>query len=531
MVWISAVVYLVFIACASYFLSRGHTRGSEGFFLAGRSLTGTFIAGSLLLTNISAEQIVGLAGSAYAFNFSSMAWEVTAVITIMSAALFLLPKFLARGFTTLPEYLGQRFGRPVQVASVILFLLGYGLVTIPSVLYSGTIAVLETFSADFATLLTGQTGFIVSMIVIALIGTAYTVAGGLRAVAVSDTLNGLGLVLFGFLIPILALQQVGDGSMFAGWQVLVANHPEKLNAIGSNTDPTPFITLFTGMLFANLAYWGTNQYVIQRTLAAKNLAAGQMGMLSAGFFKLLIPFFVMVPGVVAFHLYGPGLGSMDQAYPRLVGDILPPYLTGLFLAVLLGTVFSSFNSLLQSAATMITYDVYVPMQARPVNDAERVRVGRWACLAITVMGLLVAPSLQLAPEGLWQLIRKFTGFYNIPLISIVLAALFIPRASGKTAFGVILWHIPIYAVITFVVDTGIHFIHWYGILFVLEMAALATFRNTADVAKATANPTPAHTQVDIDLTPWRYRWVAVGLLCAGIICLYIILSPLGVAEL
>jgi SSS family solute:Na+ symporter len=277
------------------------------------------------------------------------------------------------------------------------------------------------------------------------------------------------------------------------------------------------------MLFANLAYWGTNQYVIQRTLAARSLAAGQKGVLLAGFFKLLIPFFIMLPGVIAFHLYGDALPSMDHAYPMLVKDVLPSFLAGIFLAVLLGTVFSSFNSLLQSAATLVTYDIFIPFANRELTDQEKIRIGRYACIAITAAGLCVAPALQLAPEGLWQLIRKFTGFYNIPIIAIVLAALFMPRANSRAALATILFHVPAYGIVTFWWDSGIHFIHWYAILFFIEMAILTLTPGS----RAAIAPSDAPT---VDLTPWKYRWWAVATLLLVIVALYVTLSPLGVVP-
>ena len=199
MVWLSCAGFMALVAYVSYRLTRGTVSSSTGFFLAGRSLTGTFIAGSLLLTNISAEQIIGLAGSAYAFNLSSMAWEVVAVVAIMIMALVFLPRYLAHGFTTLPQFLGEHFSPAIRFATVGLFLLGYGLVTIPSVLYSGTIAVLEMFFGEFAS----PWAFATILIVIAMIGMTYSVAGGLKAIAISDTLNGIGLVFFGFLIPLV----------------------------------------------------------------------------------------------------------------------------------------------------------------------------------------------------------------------------------------------------------------------------------------------------------------------------------------
>ena len=165
----------------------------------------------------------------------------------------------------------------------------------------------------------------------------------------------------------------------------------------------------------------------------------------------------------------------------------------------------------------------MPWRGEAISERSKVNVGRWACVVVSITGLIVAPSLQLAPEGLWQLIRKFSGFYNIPLIAIVLAALFLPRANSRTAFGVVLFHIPVYTVITFFWDTGIHFIHWYGILFVLEFGALALF--------ASANPhVSPQLESPVDLTPWRHRWWVVGFLALCIVALYFLLSPIGIAA-
>ncbi len=515
----SMLFFMVLVATISYWYTRGTIDSADGFFLAGRSLGGTFIAGSLLLTNISAEQLIGLAGSAYAFNLSSMAWEVTAVVAIMISALILLPRYLASGMRTLPEFLGARFSSNIRTTISIIFLLAYGLITIPSVLYSGSVALLQIFFEDVDRV----SSFVFTVVAVAVIGTVYANLGGLRAVAISDTINGIGLLFFGFLIPVLALRSIGEGSVTEGWILLTNVYPEKLNAIGSEADPTPFLTIFTGMLFANLSYWGTNQYVIQRTLAAKSLAAGQKGVLVAGFFKLLIPFFVMVPGITAFHIYGDSLGTMDAAYPALVKEVLPNYLIGLFLAVLLGTVFSSFNSLLQSSATIVSLDLYKPGKASHVTDRDRIKVGQYTGLALMLLGICIAPLLLDAPEGLWQVIRKFSGFYNIPVVAIVIAAIFLKGASTKGVWSVLLFHLPAYTVITFIWDSGIHFVHWYGILFLIEISLLLIMRDHTQ-------RTTVSRSTEVDLTPWRGRWPTVLALCFGILILYVLLSPLGIAR-
>jgi len=515
----SCTACLALVAWISWRLTRGRIHSKDSFFLAGRSLTAPVIAGSLLLTNISTEQLVGLAGSAYAFNMSSMAWEVTAGLACIVMALFLLPRYLRGGFSTLPQFLESRFDARVRRASALLFVLGYMLITLPSVLYSGSIAILALTDLSAVTGLDHATALLVTMLLVALIGGGFAITGGLRAIAISDTLFGVGLLVMGMLVPVLGLQLLGEGSVMAGLDRLTAHHTEKLNAIGHSTDPTPFATLFTGMLLANLFYWGTNQYVIQRALGATSLAEGQKGVLISGFFKILVPFMVMIPGVIAFHLDGPHLPTMDTAYPTLARAVLPVALQGVFLAVVLGVVVSSFNSLVNSAATLIAVDL---SGTRP--DTEKVRAARWYSLVIVVIAFGIAMQLTNAPDGLWQLIRKFTGFYNIPIITLVLAAIFVPRVNPLAALIVMGVHIIVYGLVTFVFETGIHFIHWYAMLFVFELLILVAIPRVGP--RRTPRPAPA----PVDLTPWRHRHLAAALLILAMLATYTLFSPLGVAT-
>lgn len=524
----SCIGFMLLVAWVSYVKTRGQADTQAGYFLAGRGLTGVFIAGSLLLTNLSAEQLIGLNGSAYAFNLSSMAWEVTAVFAIVIMATVLLPRYLRGGFTTLPEFLGRRFDSRVRRLSVLLFILGYGLVTIPSVLYAGSVAVLQLFDLGALLGIDDASALLVTILLIGTVGGLYAVAGGLRAVAVSDTLNGAGLLVVGVLVPVLGLVKLGDGSFAAGLAKLTGEHVHKLNAIGSATDPTPFATLFTGMILANLFYWGTNQYVIQRTLGARSLAEGQKGVLLSGFFKLLIPFFMMIPGVIAFHLYGEDLASMDRAYPRLVADVLPAALGGFFLAVLLGAVFSSFNSLLNSAATLVCVDIAAPLSNKPLSDRQMIRMARTASIVIALISFAIAPLLQYAPEGLWQVVRKFTGFYNVPIIAVVVAAFCMPRV---TSFGVIVamfFHLPVYAAVTFVWNTGLHFVHLYAILFAAELAIMWGV-GWARPAGRPPQDEPA-APAPVDMTPWRWTRPVCALLLLAVAGVYCLFSPWGLAR-
>jgi SSS family solute:Na+ symporter len=525
---LSCCFFMALVAWYSYRRTRGQTHSREGYFLAGHGLSGTFIAGSLLLTNLSAEQLIGLNGSAYAFNLSSMAWEVTAAVAIVVMALVLLPRYLTGGFTTLPEFLETRFDRRVRRATAILFLLGYGLVTIPSVLYSGSLAVLQLFDVPVLLGVERGTALIVTLWTIGLIGAAYAIFGGLKAVAVSDTLNGIGLLIVGILVPVLGLIRLGNGDFLSGLEVLTTAHTGKLDSIGSSSDPTPFGTLFTGMIFANLFYWGTNQYVIQRTLGAASLAEGQKGVLFSGFFKIAVPFLMMIPGVIAYHLYGGTLVTMDDAYPRLARDVLPTYLSGFFLAVLLGAVLSSFNSLLNSASTLFAVDLYQPLRPS-TSDEGLIRVARIVGTVLALFSFLIAPLLQYAPEGVWQLIRKFTGFYNIPIIAIVVMAVFTSRTSHRVpatgALTAIGFHLVAYTILTFVWNTGVHFIHLYAILFAIEIGIMAVFARYQGLEPIDTRPVRV-----VDMTPWRHARVVSFILLAAMVGVYVLFSPLGLAR-
>ena len=531
---LSCLFFMGLVAWISYRKTKGEVDTRDGYFLAGRGLGAVFIAGSLLLTNLSAEQLIGLNGSAYGFNLSSMAWEVTAAFATICMAFIFLPRYLAGAFSTLPEFLNDRFDDDVRRLTVILFMLGYGLVTIPSVLYSGSIAVIQLFDVPALFNLSYGTALAVTIVVIGSIGAVYAVFGGLKAVAISDTLNGIGLLLIGVAVPVLGLSLLGEGSVGQGLHIIANTNTEKLNAIGSSSDPTPFATLFTGMIFANLFYWCTNQYVIQRTLAAKNLSEGQKGVLFSGFFKVMVPFIMMLPGVIAFHLYGAvgsetGLDSIDLAYPQLIRDVLPVYAMGFFLAVLLGAVFSSFNSLLNSAATLFCLDVYVPYKERqgqaPVNDTQVLKVAKRASIIIALFSFVVAPLLQFAPDGLWQIIRVFTGFYNIPVIAIVIVGLFAPQVPALGPKLVIGFHVLAYGLLKFVFDdlVTLHFIHLYAILFFIEVAIMLV----VGIRYPRAAVWTYSTSHKVDLQPWRFAGPCAVTLMSCVIGLYLLFSPIG----
>ena len=529
---ISCAFFIGIVAWYSYYKTKNTVSSSGGFFLGGRGLTGGFIAGALILTNLSAEQLIGLNGQGYQNNLSSMGWEVTAGFSVIILATILLPKYLGGAFTTLPEFINNRFDKQTRLLIVLLFMVGYGFITIPSVLYSGSLAVLQIFDIPNMFHITYEQSIWVIVWVIGIIGMLYAILGGLRAIAISDTLNGIGLLIVGILVPILGFIALGNGSLLEGMKTVATDHPEKLNAIGSNKDDVPFGSIFTGMIFANLFYWGTNQYVIQRTLGAKSLAEGQKGALFTGFLKILVPFLMMIPGVIAYHLYGSGLKNMDLAYPTLVKDVFPTFLDGFFLAVLLGAVFSSFNALLNSASTLFVYDIYKVLINNKATDRQMIRVSQWFGVILALATFFISPMLMNAPQGLWTIIRQFTGFFNIPIIAIVLVGIFAKKVPAIAPKIVIISHVIVYYLLiwglpmVFKYEMAINFIYIQGLLFEIEVLIMLIIgmTNPLDIPfKFSPNP-------KVDMTPWKYTIPVTVLLLGSIVFTFILFSPIGLAA-
>ncbi|WP_079710510.1 solute:sodium symporter family transporter [Paraliobacillus ryukyuensis] len=529
---LTCAFFMLLVAYISYRLTKGKLNSTREYFLAGRGLTGVFIAGSLILTNLSAEQLIGLNGQAFTNNMSGMAWEVTAGIAAIIMAIFLLPKFLGIGISTIPEFLSDRYDENVRRLTVVLFLLGYMCVTIPSMLYSGGVAVLQLFDVPNLLDITYTQSLWLVIWLVGIIGAIYAIFGGLRAVAVSDTINGIGLLIIGFLVPILGFISLGNGNMIEGMKQIALTDPEKLNAIGDSNDNVPFFSIFTGIIFANLFYWALNQYVIQRTLGAKNLKEGQKGALFTGFLKLLVPIFMMIPGIIAYHLYGDSISNGDLSYPTLISNLLPVSLMGFFLAVLLGAVLSSFNSLLNSVATLFVLDIYRPMFAPNASDQALIKISKLFGVFIALVSLVVAPFLMYAPNGLWNLIRQFTGFFNIPILVIVILGLMSKKMPAIGAKIVIIFHVFAYYYMVwgseqiFNVDLGINYIHVYGILLAIEVAFMLVMRKVKPTQSSNISMNTTSSQ---RLIPWKHTIPVSILLIACIVELYVVFSPVGLA--
>ena len=374
---------------------------------------------------------MGLNGSAYESGLSVMAWESLAAIAMVVTALFLLPRYLKGGLTTVPQFLANRFDTTTKTITSALFLTGYVVVLLPVILYSGSVAISGMFDIPAAFGVSNAQAIYLCVWGIGLIGSIYAVFGGLKAVAVSDTINAIGLLIGGLLIPVLGLMAIGDGSLMNGLSVLAAEHPEKLKSMGERTDPVPFYTIFTGMMLVQLFYWGTNQQIIQRALGAKNLEEGQKGLLLGSFIKILGPIIVVLPGIIAYHMF-PNLSAVDQAYPQLVSAVLPPALLGFFAAVIFGAILSSFNSVLNSSVTLFGIDIYKQHINPEADEATVVNKGKMFGVVLAIGAMVIAPFIANA-GSLFDYLQEINGIYSIPILTIIVVGYLTKRVPAIAA--------------------------------------------------------------------------------------------------
>lgn len=524
----------------SYYLTRKKdASSSEGYFLAGRGLTGWVIAASLLLTNLSTEQMVGLNGQGYMFNMSGMGYEVGASITLIIVAFFFLPRYLKKGYATIPDFVGERYDAATKQFVNFLFLAGYVLILLPTVLYSGAIGMGGIFDIMGTFHLSPMMAIIVVVVAIGILGCLYTIFGGLRIMAIADTLNGIGLIVGGLMVPLFALAYVGDGSIAAGATEIIKAHPDKFNAIGSATDPVPFATMFTGMLLVNLFYWGCNQTIIQRALAAKNLKEGQKGLLLAAIFKLFGPLYLIIPGIIAFHIFQDNpLKVGDMAYPMLVKTVLPFYLTGFFAAVLFGAILSSFNAALNSTSTLFMLNVYKPLIKPTATDHELVTKGKFVGIILVIFSMCVAPLIAMAPSGLFNYLQMVNGFYNVPIFTLIIFGMLNKTAPAWSAKATLVFFMIVYgftqipfagkeAIPLLGTLSGMHFLHILAVLFAISVV----FMYIAGKFWPSQNKYDDGKDLNVvDTTPWH---MGVTVSVAIVLCVfgvYVLFSSLGIAA-
>ena len=514
----------------SFYQSRKVAKDtSDGYFLGGRSLTGGVIGASLLLCNLSATNFVGMTGDVYRTNMATIGWETPCAIALVVVACILLPRYLKRGFATIPDFLEERYDGTVKKWVSVLFIICYICNTLPICLYAGAITVNQIFDIPGMFGLTYTQGVWAMVLLIGAIGIIYALFGGLKMVATADTLNGILLVIGGLLVPVFGLLALGKGSINDAMHTILTAAPEKLNAIGTEQDLLPFSTMFTGLMPVLIYYWGMDQAIIQRALAAKNLKEGQKGVMFAGVLKLLTPLVLMFPGIICFHLYGTGaLENSDLAYATLVNGVLPKPLIGLFIAAMFGAILSTFNGTLNSVCTLFAMNLYKgkTQNGAPVSEAKIVRVGKICGLVVGIGSMLVAPMIMYAPDGLYSLVQQLNGLFNVPIFTIMVMGYLNKKAPAIAAKISLIAFIGVYGFTTFFMDLPIYYLHVSGAMFVI----CCIFMWVMGKIKPTDKVFETKSTNVVSISPWKYRYECGTLIAMGAVLTYIALSPVGFAQ-
>ncbi len=461
--YIVFALYGIIIIGVGLWVSRdkkGHIKDADDYFLASKSLTWWAIGASLIASNISAEQFIGMSGSGFAIGLAIASYEWMAAATLIIVGKFFLPLFIKKEIYTMPQFLEVRFDGRVRTAMATFWLLVYVFVNLTSVLYLGALA-LQTIMG--IPLLYGIVG-------LAIFAAIYSIYGGLTAVAWTDVIQVVFLIGGGLLTTYLALDAVSGGEgPIAGFKAILDHAPEKFDMIlkkghlmipdgaggfrDAYMDLPGIGVLVGGLWIANISYWGFNQYIIQRGLAAKNIKEAQRGVIFAGYLKLLIPLIVVIPGIAAFVLTNESsvvIEPSDKAYPWLLHEFVPAGIKGLAFAALAAAIVSSLASMLNSTATIFTMDIYKKFIQKSMNKTKMVTVGRITSFIALVIAVLTARPLLGNLDQAFQYIQEFTGFVTPGVCVIFLLGLFWRRATPNAA----LWS----AILTIPVSFGFKFL-------------------------------------------------------------------------
>jgi len=492
---------------------KGHDENSSDFFLAGRGLTWPLIGISIVAANISTEQMVGMAGQAAgSTGLAVSSWQLLGSVFIVIISMTLLPKFLRAGIYTMPEYLEYRYNATARGVMAVITVIIYAVVMLPAVLYSGGVTLRAITGMELTQ----------GVWLIGLIGAGYATVGGLKAIAWADLVQGLALLAGGMLIFFLGLNAVG------GWDKFAEFNADKLHMVkpADNKD-LPWTGVAGGMWIVMIYYCGLNQFIVQRNLAAKSLKHGQLGMIFAGGLWLLVPFAMVMPGLMAQQLYGDKLAATtDAAFPTMVTNLVQPGLRGFIYAAIAGAVTSTLASLLNSASTISTMDVYRRMFHRDASQNVLVWFGRGLTLAFVVAGCAIAPVLD-DPKfgGVFQYIQQFQGYIWPGVVAAFIMPFVLPKVPGYAGVVALVTGPLAYAAFQFTAKSEarpqgheIHFLLQVLLSFVIVAAIMSVITAVSPLAKA--KELPVREEISLHTEP--VVKIAGGLVILGVIAFFVI---------
>lgn len=483
---------------------KGEKKNAQDYFLASKSLPWWAIGASLIASNISAEQFIGMSGSGYAIGLAIASYEWMAAVTLLVVAKYFLPIFIKKGIFTMPQFLEERYDERLRTTLAVFWIGLYIAVNLTSVLYLSALALQAILGIDL----------VYGIIGLALFSAIYSIYGGLKSVAWTDVVQVFFLVVGGLLTTYMALNAVSDGGgVFNGLAALIEKAPAKFDMILDKSHPDykflPGISvLIGGMWIANLSYWGANQYIIQRALAAKSIREAQKGLAFAAYLKILLPMIVVVPGIAAFVL-GADLGKADDAYPWLLSNFVVDGVKGLAFAALIAAAVSSLSSMINSTSTIFTMDLYRSYFNKNASEDQLVSVGRIAAVVALIIAVLIAPQLATLDQA-FQYIQRFTGWVSPGIVAIFLLGLFWKKTTANAALWGAILSVLIAAGLYFTFsEEAIPFLDKMGITFLITVAiivAITLIEGKGD------NPKSIDVEKSLFYTGSRFNIAASGVL-------------------
>ena len=454
-------VYALVLLLLAQWVSReksGHQKDTKDYFLAGRALPWWAIGASLIAANISAEQIIGMSGSAFVMGIAIASYEWMSALTLVIVGKYLLPVFLKHQIYTMPQFLEQRYDHRVRMVLAVFWLGVYVFVNLTSILWLGALAINTVTGLDLT----------YALLMLAAFAAAYSLYGGLKAVALTDIIQVVLLVFGGLMIAYISMNEVSGGAgVIAGFKIVLEQAPDKFDMILSKDNPhymsLPGISVLVGgMWIMNLSYWGFNQYIIQRALAAKSNAEAQKGIIFAAFLKMLMPVLVVLPGIAAVIL-APDLSAPDKAYPEIM-KLLPAGIMGLVFAALIAAIVSSLASMMNSISTIFTMDIVKHYGGR--SEQQLVTIGRATSLSALIIAVIVARPLLGNFDQAFQYIQEFTGFFTPGIVAIFLLAIFWKKATANGALAAAIGS-AVFSLACYLCWPSLPFIDRVGLAFIL----------------------------------------------------------------
>jgi len=526
---VTFIIVTFLVGLISWYKTKRHKiTTSTGLFLANRTLSFTAVGTSLFFTNISAAEFVGNSESVYLNNMTVMAWGVSSVFAMLIVSEFVIPVYLKGAMSTTPDFLESRYDPATKKLVSLVFLISYMVNLLPIVLYSGAVALNGLFHFSAIWNISYASSIWILVWCIGLVGSLYSILGGLKAIVISDLILGLCMFTGALLLAYFGLCHVGNGDLKQGLFTILNSKTEHFNSIGKSGDAVPFSTIFTGMILMNLFYWGTEQVIVQQALASSDLKTSQKGIALACLGKLLGPLLFILPGIIAVHLYS-NVQNTTEIFPMVVSDVSPPVLSGFIAAVIFGAAITSFSPGLNSASTLFILNLYRPLKEKKgivVTEEHMLKSSKRFEMFACLLAMFIAPLIIFSNDNFYTFMQKINAAFSIPIFTIMFVGLVTKRVPPIAAKIGLVFCLIGYILTQIVFDTGVHFLHILALLFASTTIIMLVIGKIIPMETAYVQQNKGI----VDLKPWRNRHWVNGLLLLAMIILFVVFSKIGIAK-